>query len=366
MGTCRLCAGPSRTIPQNPGLCPDCIRSDIRAPKLLAQVHALTRTAYGLPGSPPNNEGGVLCRMCINRCVLGEGHMGLCGVRKNEGNKIIGGVLKANVEWYYDPLPTNCCADWVCAGGTGAGYPRFAHGKGPENGYQNLAVFYQACNFDCLFCQNWHYKHFLKKEPSVSIEKLAKAVDSRTSCICFFGGDPGPQMVHSIKSARLAVKNRPSSILRICWETNGAMSAPLMRSAAKIALESGGCIKIDLKAWDDKMHQALTGVTNRQTIANIEMLARLIPERPEPPLLIVSTLLVPGYVDDTEVSGIARFLAGLNRDIPYTMLAFSPQFVMNDMPTTSSAQARRCMAAAKMAGLNRVRIGNIHLLDRIG
>lgn len=29
-----------------------------------------------------------------------------------------------------------------------------------------------------------------------------------------------------------------------------------------------------------------------------------------------STVLVPGYVDAGEVAGIARFLAGLNRDLP--------------------------------------------------
>jgi len=49
-------------------------------------------------------------------------------------------------------------ADWVCAGGTGAGYPQFAHRAGPEYGHKNLAVFYQACSFDCLFCHNWQYR----------------------------------------------------------------------------------------------------------------------------------------------------------------------------------------------------------------
>jgi hypothetical protein len=32
-----------------------------------------------------------------------------------------------NLSWYKDPLPTNCVGDWVCAGGTGAGFPRHAH-----------------------------------------------------------------------------------------------------------------------------------------------------------------------------------------------------------------------------------------------
>ncbi|MEE8618654.1 MAG: hypothetical protein V3S84_00830 [Dehalococcoidales bacterium] len=45
-------------------------------------------------------------------------------------------------------------ADWVCPAGTGAGYPDFAYRAGVEYGYKNLAVFYHACSFDCLFYQN--------------------------------------------------------------------------------------------------------------------------------------------------------------------------------------------------------------------
>jgi pyruvate formate lyase activating enzyme len=77
---------------------------------------------------------------------------------------------------------------------------------------------------------------------------------------------------------------------------------------------------------------------------------------------VASTLLVPGYVDAAEVGALARFIAGLNPDIPYSLLAFSPQFYLHDLPVTSQAHAEEALAAAKAAGLTRVRIGNIHLL----
>jgi len=64
---------------------------------------------------------------------------------------------EGKLSWYHDPLPTNCVADWVCSGGTGAGYPKYAHCPGPELGYSNLAVFFHACTFNCLYCQNWHF-----------------------------------------------------------------------------------------------------------------------------------------------------------------------------------------------------------------
>jgi len=112
-------------------------------------------------------------------------------LRSKEANKLKGATGdNANVSWYYDPLPTNCVADCVCPGGTGAGYPEFAYSDGPEYGYKNLAVFYQACSFDCLFCQNWHYRDSALQESKGSAAILAAAIDDRTSCICYFSGDP--------------------------------------------------------------------------------------------------------------------------------------------------------------------------------
>ena len=41
----------------------------------------------------------------------------------------------------------------------------------------------------------------------------------------------------------------------------------------RLSLESGGCIKVDLKAWDPCLHQALCGADNRQVLANFALLA---------------------------------------------------------------------------------------------
>jgi len=131
---------------------------------------------------------------------------------------------------------------------------------------------------------------------------------------------------------------------------------------ADLSFRSGGCIKFDLKAWDEGLHYALCGVTNRKTLENFEKLARRTWQRPEPPLLIASTLLVPGYVDEREVAGISRFISKLNPEIPYSLLAFYPHFHLGDLPTTSLAHALRCKSVAEQAGLHRVHIGNVHLL----
>jgi pyruvate formate lyase activating enzyme len=186
--------------------------------------------------------------------------------------------------------------------------------------------------------------------------------DGKTSCICYFGGDPTPHLPYAIHASKQALKKKKGRILRICWETNGAMNPKLLEKVAELSLKSGGCVKFDLKAWDEGLHIALCGVSNRWTLSNFKRLVELIPERPDPPFLVASTLLVPGYVDEQEVGQIATFIASLNPDIPYSLLAFHPQFQMQDLPPTSRKQAQTCLEAARSAGLWRVKVGNLHLL----
>lgn len=271
----------------------------------------------------------------------------------------LGTAARGAVQWYFDPLPTNCVAAWVC--------PECRDLEGARRhrlfvtiDRKNLAVFYESCTFDCLFCQNWHFRDGFRKPHTHSAEDLAEACDDATACICYFGGDPASQMEHALAAARLARERFPE--LRICWETNGSASWGRMRKAAKLSLETGGMVKFDLKAWDENLHRALTGSSNRNTLKNFQRVAQLGSSRGEPPLVIGSTLLVPGYVEEEEVAGIARFIADIDPSIPYSLLAFHPDYCFFDLPITSRAMADRCLAACADAGLERVHLGNRHLL----
>jgi len=115
-------------------------------------------------------------------------------------------------------------------------------------------------------------------------------------------------------------------------------------------------------AWLARL--ALTGASNKKTLENFACAARHISERPDPPLVVASTLLVPGYVDVEEVSKIASFIASFDPSIPYALLGFHPHFYMPDLPRTSVRHADEAEAAARAAGLTNVRIGNRHLLSR--
>jgi pyruvate formate lyase activating enzyme len=364
MGACRICRKASPLISKELGLCLECIRCRPQAARKIAlAVHARIRRQWGLPEAAPRDADGIACELCANRCQIGQGQWGYCGLRKNVGGKLEGvSATKGKLSWYHDPLPTNCVGDWICPAGSECGYPAYSYCKGAEYGYDNLAVFPHACTFHCLYCQNWHFRNHTFDNRTEAVENLVQAVHPKTACICYFGGDPSPQLPYLLRASRLMREANAGRILRICWETNGAMSKKMLTQIADISLESGGCIKFDLKAWNETLHLALTGVTHRQTLENFEQLAKWIPARPDPPFLIASTLMVPGYLDAQEVKGIAEFIASLNPDIPYSLLAFHPEYQMTDLPATSRTLAQQCLEAAARAGLTRVRLGNQHLL----
>jgi len=370
MGKCLVCGEKSTTISDSLSVCSKCIREKSeQALEITGGVHAKSRAAFGLPAVPPKDVGGLSCGVCANSCRIGAGNCGFCGLVWNVGGRLVrfGGTAEKGVlEWYYDSLPTNCVSWWFCPGCTGRGYPKYAHKPEPEYGYSNLAVFYGACSYDCLYCQNWYYRNLaVKHKPVMSAEALASKVDKHVSCICYFGGDPSPQMPHSLEVSRITVEKAKAEkrILRVCWETNGYMNTRLAEKAVEYALESGGNIKFDLKCWSEELNIALCGVSNKPTLENFKMIGeKFYKQRPELSVLCASTLLLPGYVDAEEVENIAEFIGQIDPNIPYTLLAFYPCYIMNDLPTTSRKQALKCQKAAEKH-LKNARIGNIDLLS---
>ncbi|GBC86714.1 Pyruvate formate-lyase 1-activating enzyme [bacterium HR12] len=351
----RACAVCGRRVPalaRELGVCGPCIRRDPqRSAALVREAHARARRAFGLPVEAPRSEGGVRCGLCAWGCVIGEGERGFCGLRTVRGSRLVhlaGTPRRGLLRWYRDPLPTNCVADWVCPG----------HGR---SGDQNLAVFYGSCTFDCMFCQNWQYRSMTAEPGGLTTAwELAAVANPRTFCVCFFGGDPSSQMPHALASGRLLAERG----VRVCWETNGSMHPRFLERAVELSLSTGGIVKFDLKAMNEDLHVALTGASNRRTLENFARAASRIAERPDPPLVVASTLLVPGYVDAEEVGVIARFVASFDPGIPYALLALAPHFAMADLPRTSRRHAQQALEAARSAGLIRVCLGNVHLLAR--
>jgi pyruvate formate lyase activating enzyme len=343
---CKLCEK-ERTLSKTLPYCPDCIRDRFEEIESeILEIHGRIRRPYGLPELVPDRGAGIRCPLCVNRCNIGEGEFGYCGVRQNIQGGIAGPETDwAYADWYHDPLPTNCVADWVCRGSK-------------DQGYTNLAVFYEACTFNCLFCQNWHYRD---RKNRVATRELLQAVDATTGCVCFFGGDPTPFAFHNLEFAK-QIQDRNRKI-RICWETNASISPELMERWVDYALATEGCVKIDFKTCSENLNIALCGTSNSNTKLNVELVAKSMVRREKPPLLIVSTLLIPGYIDEVEISAMAQFISSINTDIPWSFLGFYPHFRFDDLPCTSRKQAEVAVSVARDFGIKNTHLGNVHLLQ---
>ncbi|MEO0130602.1 MAG: radical SAM protein [candidate division WOR-3 bacterium] len=345
MGKCKLCNKESITVSQKIGYCASCIREKfLEINKEIKEIHKNLREDFSLPKEVPDFEEGKKCSQCVNDCKIFEKGYGYCGLIKNEK-----GIIRSEdfgyLDYYYDPLPTNCVASFICNA------PR---------GYKNLAVFFRHCSFNCLYCQNWHFKLSPKKRYSIS--EMLEKVNSEIFCVCYFGGDPTPNIYYVIN---LSEKILEKQKCRICFETNGSVSLNIFKKIVYLALKSEGIIKIDLKAFSPEIYYTLTGSSNKNTLKNIEYASQFFDKRKEPPLLVVSVLLVPGYVDKYEIKEIVKFISKVNLEIPISFLAYYPTFYLNDLPKTSRSHAELAKKIALDYGIKRVNIGNIHLLSNL-
>jgi len=344
---CTLCSNEYDYISKIIPFCRDCILKNFNEiSPLIKKSHEISRKKFNLPPFPPTE--GIKCGLCKRDCKIGEGEYGFCGLRKVENNKLIniGSKKRGFLKYYYDPLPTNCVADWVCSG----------HRK---TGYYNLAIFYETCSLNCLFCQNYHFRYLEpENEKGVTPEEIIDAIHEKVYCICFFGGDPTTQALHSIEIAKKAINKN----IVICYESNGLWNEKILEEIVYIVKESGGILKFDIKAWNKEIYYALTGYDGKEVFKNFEKCVNILKDKAKEHLC-VSTLMVPGYINEEEVGNIAKFIANFDPDIPYALLAFAPHFEMKDIGTTRKNEAFKMFERAKEAGLKNVRIGNFFLLS---
>ena len=367
MTRCIICSQET-TLAEVLPVCASCLRSN---PEEIGQIiktaHEWRHFIFDLPSTVPHATPGVKCKVCSNECVIPPSELGYCGLRTNTKGRLVGKVTasKALMHYYLDPHITNCCGAYFCPGGTGVGYPEWAKTPRAEYGFTNLAVFFYGCGLDCLFCQNVSHKR-IAQGTSVTMDSFLDVIsqNDKITCVCYFGGSPEPQLpfiIQALKACQNRFKNR---LLRQCFEMNGHGNPTLIKKMGRLVEESGGIIKFDLKAYSEPIYQALCGVSKNPSFKNFTMLAENLDfESRDYPPLMATTLLVPHYIDEYEVSQIAKFLKELNQpSIEYSLLIFHPQHLMKDLPNTPLHQVQRCYDAVKRELGKPPNIGNLHLL----
>lgn len=139
--------------------------------------------------------------------------------------------------------------------------------------------------------------------------------------------------------------------LWVLFETNGYGLTPqnldLFRNAGIDAFW------LDIKAYEGEAHRRLTSAGNEWVLRlPEEILKRGF-------VLEVLSLYIPGWVERDQLEKIALLLARVDENIPFTILAFFPQYEMRQVPPPTLEQMVSAYEAARAAGLRQVRLGNL-------
>lgn len=139
----------------------------------------------------------------------------------------------------------------------------------------------------------------------------------------------------------------------VLLETNGWGLTP--RNLDLLSSAGLDAFWLDIKAYDETVYRRLCGTSNETVLsAPAEILARGF-------TLEVLTLYIPGWVETDQISSIARLIASLDLEIPFTILAFFPAHQMEDHPPPTLDQMLEAYGAVKDIGLRQVRLGNCGL-----
>ena len=277
-------------------------------------------------------NGPVRCVACGHRCLIAPGRRGICKVRFNEGGQL-------RVPFSY--VAGGLASDPVEKKPFFHVYP----------GSDALTFGMLGCDFHCSYCQNWVTSQALRDEVpgslivEVSPEQIVQA--ARRS---------GARLVVSSYNEPLITAEWAVAVFQQAKEAGLACAFVSNGNATPEALDFLRpwivAYKIDLKGFDDKRYRTLGG-----TLQHVMEGIRMVHERGL--WLEVVTLVVPGFNDsDTELRDIARFLVSVDRDIPWHVTAFHPDYKMTDPPATATRQLIRAAEMGVEEGLRFVYAGN--------
>jgi len=277
----------------------------------------------------------VRCRLCHFRCVIDEGRLGHCSVRRNVGGTLYSlnyhKVCAANP----DPIEKK---------------PLFHF----QPGTQSFSVATMGCNFRCTFCQNWQISQVALEDGRIDGQAIgpeqvvATAVRGGCRSIAYTYTEPTVFMELCHDCGRLAKEKGLANV----FVSNGYMTPEAIDFAA--GWLDG--INVDLKAFTEDYYRRLCKARLQPVLDTIAYIARETDIWME-----VTTLLVPGENDSQgELQRLAEFLVRqAGPDVPWHISRFHPQYKYLDAHATSLKSLREAERIGKEAGLRYVYLGNV-------
>jgi len=167
--------------------------------------------------------------------------------------------------------------------------------------------------------------------------------------VAFTGGDVVCCSEFYAEATR-KIKERCENVF-VLIETNGYGLTPRnMDTLREAGVDS---FWLDIKAYDEDVYRRLCGTTN-------EWILRLPQEFVERGFVVeVLTLYIPGWVESDQILKIAEIVKDADPHIPFTILAFFPQYKLRDVRPPTLQEMLDAYLKVRSAGLKTVKLGNV-------
>ncbi|UCE99757.1 MAG: AmmeMemoRadiSam system radical SAM enzyme [Planctomycetota bacterium] len=277
----------------------------------------------------------VQCKLCAHRCIIGDGKLGRCCVRKNMDGVLYSLTYAKVCSANPDPIEKK---------------PLFHF----QPGSPSFSIATMGCNFRCGFCQNWQISQAAIEDgridgQAISPEQIVTAaVRSGCKSIAYTYTEPTIFMELCADCGCLAKKHGLSNV----FVSNGYQTKEAIDFAGKW-LDG---INVDLKAFSEDYYKRLCKARLGPVLDTIRYIARQTNI-----WLEITTLLVPGENDsDEELKKLADFIVNeAGPDVPWHISRFHPQYKYLDSVSTPISSLERAEQIGKAAGLHYVYLGNV-------
>jgi pyruvate formate lyase activating enzyme len=274
----------------------------------------------------PNKN--VQCIACNHKCIIREGKRGICRVRENDEGKLFllvyGLVISENI----DPIEKKPLYHFL-----------------PKTKTYSIGTV--GCNFQCDFCQNHDISQLRKimgKETTPE-QIVERAIKTGCKSISYTYNEPTIFAEFVKDTAVLAREKGLKNIL----VTNGYMT----RECLEFFGDYIDAMNIDLKSFNEKFYNKLCKAKSKPVLDTIKL------AHEKGIHIELTTLIVPGENDSPkEFEKIAKFISGIDKNIPWHISRFFPMYNMKDKEMTSLESLKKAYEVGKKY-LNYIYLGNV-------
>jgi pyruvate formate lyase activating enzyme len=277
----------------------------------------------------------VHCYLCSHHCRIINKKFGFCGVRQNIDGVLYTHVYGEVIAAHVDPIEKKPLYHFL-------------------PGSRSFSVATVGCNFHCGFCQNWEISQSSIRDGSYSPDSrnftstqiVKQAFKNDCKSISYTYTEPTIFFEFALDTAKLAKEME----LYNNFVTNGYMTKETILMI-KPYLDAAN---VDLKFFREEAYKKNCAGSLKPVLDSIKLMRGL------GIWVEITTLVIPGENDsEAELNDIAQFIARVDKNIPWHISRFHPDYKFTNYAFTPNSALKRAEEMGHKAGLNYVYVGNV-------